>query len=70
MSPNVSLSEPVKARLEKYRDEMEHRSMDSAMREVMLKAGLEINPDELDLENDEEDSDGDGDNGDNGIWGG
>ena len=67
MSPNVSLSDIVKARLEKYRDDLGHSSMDSALREIMMKADVEINPDGLDLpDNDSNENENEEDGN---VWG-
>lgn len=42
MSPQVRVGEVVKERLDKYRDNHGHNSMDSAMREIMIKADIDI----------------------------
>jgi len=48
----VKLSEPVKSRLEDYRDKMGHSSLDSAVREVMMKADVNIGEEYM-VENDD-----------------
>lgn len=69
MSPNVSLSDVVKARLEKYRDDLGHSSMDSALREIMMKADVEIDPNELDLPDNDSETDESGGEDDGNVWG-
>lgn len=51
MSKQIRVSEAVKSTLEDIRDEKGHTNLDSALREVMIKADVEINtPDEADGE--------------------
>lgn len=42
MSEQVRLSEPVKRTLERIRDSKGHMNIDSAVREVLMKADIEL----------------------------
>lgn len=42
MSDHIRLTDVVKQRLEKYRDNHGHNSMDSAVREIMIAADIDI----------------------------
>ena len=57
MSEQIRLSELVKYRLERYRDNKDHNSMDSVVREIMKDAGVDIYEyqDEFENEKDEDD---------------
>lgn len=54
MSEVIRLSKLVKHRLEKYRDNHDHGSMDSAVRELMLKADIDIYEYQDEMEDDDE----------------
>lgn len=57
MSEQIRLTEVVKHRLERYRDDHGHNSMDSAVREIMMRADIDIYEyqDEMEEEDDETD---------------
>jgi len=54
MSGNVRLTDVVKSRLEQYKDEKGHSNYDSAVREIMIKADIDI------YEGQEEETDNEG----------